>query len=381
MIISINRKCWVGLFHLAFFSPSFLQHTFAQNIIRNPSFEKIDSNKQKECSISFELIDAVSDWEGINTVDFATSTVPFTIRSGAAKILPVSGKCMLGVYLMDMGEGSLPESFFQKLSSPLLANAVYRINFYVHFRTQDRYILDNIQIKTTKVNPCIVSRENLKGETFIIPIEAKKITETDWLHLSSVFSPKEDADFLVIGYFENKTKLNKKSGKGGEHGVYAFFDDIELVCLTPNAKTPPIFVELTSSEKEQAESKKAQEPLTVLVDKISQYDAIPSVSFDHNSFEMAPLFKKILGEMVPGLLQKGCPIRIEGHTDKTGGGIFNEQLARNRAQAVADFFISKGFPKEKIQIEVFGSSKPIALGDDDMSLGMNRRVEISQVCK
>jgi len=54
---------------------------------------------------------------------------------------------------------------------------------------------------------------------------------------------------------------------------------------------------------------------------------------------------------------------------------------KRRAQAVADFFVANGFPLDKIRINVYGISRPIATGSDELSLGINRRVEISQKCE
>ncbi|HAW07698.1 MAG TPA: hypothetical protein DCW42_00750 [Bacteroidetes bacterium] len=70
-------------------------------------------------------------------------------------------------------------------------------------------------------------------------------------------------------------------------------------------------------------------------------------------------------------------IIVEGHTDDIGDEAYNLQLSRNRAKSVADYLISKGISKLKIQIEGYGSSKPIFPNTNEENRKQNRRVEIS----
>jgi long-chain fatty acid transport protein len=67
---------------------------------------------------------------------------------------------------------------------------------------------------------------------------------------------------------------------------------------------------------------------------------------------------------------------VEGHTDSTGSDKINKALSQKRADAVMNFLISNGFPKENIRAIGYGSSKP--LGDNNTKKGRqeNRRVEI-----
>lgn len=378
-----HSKCWLVFARYALIYCVGLSSIKAQNLFRNPSFEKIDTNTQMDCSINFGYNDAVSDWVNINTVDFAHTSTPISIRSGAVKIQPFSGKGMVGVYLIDTGNGSLPEFIFQKPSTPFIAGNTYRIGFQVHFRKQDRYFPDKIQVRTVQENPCKTDFTLLKGETFSIPIKHSSLNDTAWIPVSLGFTPKAAAEFLIIGFFDLKPSVKRKRNAGSEHGVYVFFDDMELINLAPTA----LLVQ-APAEPELEKKTVMHEPKKIFYDskpeeipgKTDAYQAIPSVSFDHNSYELAPLFKRILGAMIPDLIKKDCPLLIEGHTDKTGNTDFNRRLAKSRAQAVGDFMITNGFPKDKIRIEVYGSSKPIAIGDDELSLGMNRRVEITQLC-
>ncbi|MBX2889550.1 MAG: OmpA family protein [Saprospiraceae bacterium] len=116
------------------------------------------------------------------------------------------------------------------------------------------------------------------------------------------------------------------------------------------------------------------------VSPLTDFGALPTVSFEYNSFSINPYYQKILSETAANLLRRGCPIVVIGHTDNTGSDEHNEQLAYKRARAVADFLMSKSLPKERITIVSQGSKTPLASGEDDFSRSMNRRVEITQKC-
>lgn len=60
---------------------------------------------------------------------------------------------------------------------------------------------------------------------------------------------------------------------------------------------------------------------------------------------------------------------IEGHTDKSGGADYNRELSERRARAVAEFLVSQGVSRDRLETRGFGSSQPIGNADQ------NRRVE------
>ncbi len=68
-------------------------------------------------------------------------------------------------------------------------------------------------------------------------------------------------------------------------------------------------------------------------------------------------------------------IEISGHTDNVGSDANNKQLSKNRANAVAQYLISKGIVKNRIKIVGYGKSKPVAPNDTDENRQINRRVE------
>ena len=68
---------------------------------------------------------------------------------------------------------------------------------------------------------------------------------------------------------------------------------------------------------------------------------------------------------------------IYGHTDQLGSNAYNDQLSVKRANAVRDYFISKGIKPEKIKIvKGFGEEIPVINQLDVVSRQANRRVVI-----
>ncbi len=73
----------------------------------------------------------------------------------------------------------------------------------------------------------------------------------------------------------------------------------------------------------------------------------------------------------------GTLIEVAGHTDNTGDDIYNENLSRRRAAAVARYTIKQGVSPLRFRINGYGESMPVASNRTEEGRSMNRRVEIS----
>jgi OOP family OmpA-OmpF porin len=75
-----------------------------------------------------------------------------------------------------------------------------------------------------------------------------------------------------------------------------------------------------------------------------------------------------------------CPdirITVGGHTDAIGSEAYNNGLSYRRAKATRDYFVEKGIPASRLEVEGFGESLPIAPNDSREGRARNRRVELS----
>ncbi|HEY0218585.1 MAG TPA: OmpA family protein [Afipia sp.] len=73
-----------------------------------------------------------------------------------------------------------------------------------------------------------------------------------------------------------------------------------------------------------------------------------------------------------------CPtasLEIAGHTDSDGDGPANLALSLRRAQAVVDYLIKAGLPKDLVTAVGYGDAKPVAPNDTDENKAKNRRID------
>lgn len=70
-------------------------------------------------------------------------------------------------------------------------------------------------------------------------------------------------------------------------------------------------------------------------------------------------------------------IRVEGHTDLRGDARRNQNLSQRRAQAVADYLRSHGFPSIEFEAVGYGQTQPLCRENTDACHDRNRRVEFT----
>lgn len=74
---------------------------------------------------------------------------------------------------------------------------------------------------------------------------------------------------------------------------------------------------------------------------------------------------------------KPASIKIVGHTDNVGSVASNKRLSVQRAQAVANFLVSKGLDRSVMHVSGQGESRPVANNKSKAGRAQNRRVAIS----
>lgn len=66
---------------------------------------------------------------------------------------------------------------------------------------------------------------------------------------------------------------------------------------------------------------------------------------------------------------------VEGHCDKRGPAAYNLALGARRSNTVRNQLVKEGVHPEKIFTISYGKERPLALGDDQNSLRLNRRAQ------
>ena len=109
------------------------------------------------------------------------------------------------------------------------------------------------------------------------------------------------------------------------------------------------------------------------------------VLFDFDKAVLKPEGKEAIDRQVFAKLsqmQKLELVLVTGHTDRLGTVAYNQGLSVRRADAVRDYLVSKGVPKDKIETIGMGPKQPVVQCDQKNlkalidCLQPNRRVEV-----
>lgn len=101
------------------------------------------------------------------------------------------------------------------------------------------------------------------------------------------------------------------------------------------------------------------------------------VSFDYNSAELQPAFRRTL-DKVAGVLNRytRSTVRITGHTDNRGSAEYNQRLSEQRAKAVGWYLADAGVDSRRVITEGRGEAQPRASNEAEAGRQLNRRVEM-----
>jgi OOP family OmpA-OmpF porin len=104
------------------------------------------------------------------------------------------------------------------------------------------------------------------------------------------------------------------------------------------------------------------------------------VQFDFDKYNIKSEYYAFLNEVATVL--NGNPaltMAVRGHTDNVGADAYNQRLSERRAQAVVEYFVSKGINRDKFHAVGFGFSKPVATNKTPEGRAWNRRAELSPI--
>jgi outer membrane protein OmpA-like peptidoglycan-associated protein len=104
---------------------------------------------------------------------------------------------------------------------------------------------------------------------------------------------------------------------------------------------------------------------------------VGDVLFETGRYTLRPGAREKLARFAGIVLaHEGLSVRAEGFTDATGSAAANERLSQQRADAVADYLVAQGLPRERIAAVGFGSRHPVAANETAHGRSQNRRVEL-----
>ena len=110
---------------------------------------------------------------------------------------------------------------------------------------------------------------------------------------------------------------------------------------------------------------------------IRQRIVLRGVNFDFNSSVVRADSRPVLEEAATLLKQNpGVRVQVKGFTDSIGSAEYNQRLSVQRAEAVYRYLVNLGVDPERLTVEGFGKTQPIADNDTEAGRAQNRRVEL-----
>jgi peptidoglycan-associated lipoprotein len=101
------------------------------------------------------------------------------------------------------------------------------------------------------------------------------------------------------------------------------------------------------------------------------------VYFDFDRSEVPTQYNQLLEAHGRYLASNpNAQVRLEGHADERGSREYNIGLGERRAQAVRRVLMLQGASASQLSTVSYGEERPAALGSDEESYRLNRRVEI-----
>ena len=99
--------------------------------------------------------------------------------------------------------------------------------------------------------------------------------------------------------------------------------------------------------------------------------------FEQGTDRLTPDSAGKLSEVLETVRQRQLPqVEVSGHTDRSGSAAFNDQLALDRAELVAQEVLGLGVPERVVTVVSYGERAPVVPTADGVSEAQNRRVEI-----
>ncbi|MBK8565521.1 MAG: OmpA family protein [Saprospiraceae bacterium] len=366
---------------------------FAQspNLVLNPSFEEVKANQSKPaCTYAsgpYAFSNPLKNWS-----TFPDCTPDLVVWNDSCHFpKPHTGNNEVGIitYLpaLDMGKSIDFHEFIQgRLAKPLTKGKEYTFAFYVqlgkaagehHIKTLNQG-MKTIQVIPVAAGSLGVWFTDYEEKTMALDVAFPQLVWYDpivtkhgeWLLLSKNFKADRAYTHFTIGNFttDNNTATNlpnsaevdefntvNKSWQTKKRRVgYYLLDDFYL------GEGPP------------------PAPALSIVEDLKKNNAyiFKNVNFESGKWDLLPEAMPELNSLLEYLKSNpSLSVEIGGHTDNVGNDEANRSLSEKRAEAVANYLISKGISAKNVSAKGYGESKPTASNDNENGRLANRRVE------
>lgn len=148
---------------------------------------------------------------------------------------------------------------------------------------------------------------------------------------------------------------------------------------TPEAHTPVVTAPPPETTPDPRHNKIVMQQTRPLTGRV-QFDFDSSTIHDDDKSGLSQLAVDLLRHLQPSGPQEVSfrNLEVDGHASDEGHAWaeeHNNKLAEARAQAVADFLVAEGVPRDHLTVKGFGLSKPVDDNSTEAGRTSNRRVE------
>jgi outer membrane protein OmpA-like peptidoglycan-associated protein len=372
---------------------------WAQNLIRNPSFEQIQPRGVvvpcEFMQYTNRFMETIQNWETFRdmTPDIlgAAENCPWLPR------VPGGELCAGLIYYLPAADAGQPggyrEAIQGRLCQPLRPGQRYRFSVWVRedpalMRLHLKKVYDNktpvVPVQASHLGVCFTVtpldvRAPLDYQVKSLRLQPQVLfdqiiqTKGEWVQLSASFVADQPYMYLTIGNFslENEvlTSLSPAENRRLDslnaripssldkykRVAYVCMDDL---LLTPENPPPPPSDFETRLLKERRVSFNA------------------ALLFDSGKADLRPEALPALDSLVSFLLKyPQRRVGISGHTDDVGAEEYNMDLSARRAQAVHAYLLEKKVPPAAVEWKAFGESRPVADNTSEAGRQQNRRVD------
>lgn len=121
-------------------------------------------------------------------------------------------------------------------------------------------------------------------------------------------------------------------------------------------------------------------PPVVVAEPAAPTFVLTDVNFEFDKATLTPSALSILDNAATVINEyPGVRYSIDGHTDSIGSHAYNEDLSRRRATRVRDYLEGRGVVRERMDVNAYGETRPIAPNDTAVGRAKNRRVDIEPI--
>ncbi|WP_282161226.1 OmpA family protein [Ulvibacterium marinum] len=347
-------------------------HVFAQNLVKNPSFETYNNCPQRLGNFNDDVLSWSTPSKGSTDYFNGCSSAMGTPKNFNGDQPADFGKGYAGLYVY------APEDYREylqgELSQTLEPGRKYHISFYISLAEQSDFAVKEFGLVFSKNKLEFTTKKELSKGVLYKNKENKYRTleigyadfysdTQDWVWVHTDFVAKGWERFMTIGNFKNNARTRLfKTKRSAKKGAYYYIDMVKVES-TKKINTEEHFVGNDVDDKIEGI-------------ELDQLHVFENVLFEFDRFQLLGREKVELRKIFQYLENDtALRIHIHGHTDTIGSITYNQNLSNERAKSVADYLIHLGLPQKRILWNGHGGTKPVADNATEAGRKQNRRVE------